>query len=68
MRLCGVARAEESTVPSGWAVVPVKVTRSPTTDSTSLTELGARFGRSTLMIYAFNAPGQNHGLLLGAST
>ena len=39
-----------------------------TTDPTSLTELAARFRQSTLITYAFNAPGQNHGLLLGTST
>lgn len=37
-----------------------------TTDSTSLRALSAQFSRSRLKVYAFNAPGQNHGILLGS--
>jgi hypothetical protein len=36
-----------------------------TTDSISLIDLEARLSRSTLRMYAFNAPGQNHGIVLG---
>lgn len=31
----------------------------------SMTELRARFEWSTLRVYELNAPGQNHGILLG---
>ena len=34
-------------------------------DSTSLTELTSRFDWSALRIYGLNAPGENHGILLG---
>lgn len=33
----------------------------------SLTELQARFEWQTLRMYSFNAPGQNHGIMLGTS-
>ena len=35
-------------------------------DSASLDELTTRFDSSTLRIYGLNAPGQNHGVLLGS--
>jgi hypothetical protein len=35
-------------------------------DSASLAELRSRFDWSTLHVYALNAPGQNHGILLGS--
>jgi len=34
-------------------------------DSTSLTELTARFDWSAVRVYKLNAPGENHGILLG---
>ena len=33
----------------------------------SMAELRARFTWSTLRIYELNAPGQNHGILLGTN-
>jgi hypothetical protein len=35
-------------------------------DPGSVAELTARFAWSALRIYGINAPGRNHGLLLGA--
>jgi hypothetical protein len=34
-------------------------------DASSVTELKTRFHGSALRVYSFNAPGQNHGVLLG---
>jgi len=36
-----------------------------TVDRMSLTELTSRFDWSTRRIYGLNAPGENHGILLG---
>jgi hypothetical protein len=36
-----------------------------TVDVVSLTELKARFDWSALRVYGLNAPGENHGILLG---
>ena len=48
---------------AGWLICALQVYE--TTGSTSLIELAARFCRSRLVMYELDAPGQNHGILLG---